>query len=98
MKTFTKEEMMRVLESNSSRCLDSEQEREALLDSMFGARSRPGARTSLHEEVLGPGLAVRYRDDGFVGFIFLNPDDHPTFVPASELDPGWKEKLLKAIR
>jgi hypothetical protein len=98
MKAFTKEEMRRVLEHNQAKCLDSEEDREALLDSMFDARARPGTRTSLHEEVLGPGLAVRYRADEFVGFIFLNPDDHPTFVPASELDPGWRQKLLKAIR
>lgn len=95
---FTKDEMRAILEKNQTRCLDDAGDREAILDSIFSTRRRLDARTSIHEEVLGPGLAVRYRDDGFVGFIFLNPDDHATFVPASELDPGWKEKLLKAIR
>ena len=93
----SKEDARRILEAHESCCLDNEEDRERVLDALFDSTSTH-KRTGVYEEVLGPGLAVRYRPEGFVGFIFLNPDDHPTFVPASELDPGWKDKLLKAIK
>ena len=87
----SREDARRILEAHESCCLDNEEDRERLLAALFDD-------TQMYEEVLGPGLAVRYRPEGFVGFIFLNPDDQPTFVPVGELDPDWKDKLLKAIK
>ena len=92
----SKEDARKVLEAHEACCLDNKEDRERLLEALFEAPAPQ--RTRVYEEVLGPGLAVRYRPEGFVGFIFLNPDDHPTLVPATELDPGWRDKLLKAIK
>lgn len=48
-------------------------------------------------EVLGAGLEVHFTPKGLLYFIFLDEDDKPHKLSASDLDKGWQEKLIKAI-
>lgn len=54
--------------------------------------------TPIHfSEVLGAGLEVHFTPKGLLYFIFLDEDDKPHKIVASDLDKDWEEKLIRAI-
>lgn len=89
----SKEDVRRILEANQSCSLDNKEDRERVLAALFDPEP-----VGVFEEVLGPGFSVICRSGSLIGFTFLNPDDHPTFMSVESLDPGWKEKLLRALK
>ena len=49
------------------------------------------------EIVLGAGMAVLYREDGYFEFVVLDGYDREITVNGADLDKGWREDLMHAL-
>ena len=87
----TKQQVLAILEQHHSCCLDDKEDRQRLLFALFA----PSGRLTTH--ALGPGLSITCNEDGLQEFIFLDGNERTVAISIDELDPGWKELLIKAL-